>query len=97
MTLHQDFPPKVVIGRNINALALSEDQAIFFPESPSLALLDKLYDGLDKCVVLEPIFYSISEVALRSAYIGKFSFATQSIGHQVDTSQLIFHDIVKFC
>jgi len=63
MTFLHDFPPKVVIC--IDALALSEDQAIFFPKSSSLSLLGNLEDSLGKSVILEPFFDAILEVALR--------------------------------
>ena len=78
-------------------LALSKDQAIFFLKVPCLAVLNKLDDILGKRIMLEPIFDAVLQVALRSSYISKFTLATQSIGHQVGVSSLIYHDIVKFC
>ena len=56
MTFLHNFLPKVVIRRNVDALALSKDQAIFFPKAPYLALHDKLDDGLGKRIMLEPLF-----------------------------------------
>jgi len=50
---------KVVIWRNIDALAVSKDQAIFFLRSSNFALLDKVDDGLGKSVMLELIFYVV--------------------------------------
>ena len=44
--------------------SLSEDQAIFFPESSSLALLDKLDDSLGKSVMSDPILDVVLKVAL---------------------------------
>ena len=70
----------------MDVLALSEDQAIFFPKSFSLTLLDKLKDILGKSAMLEPFFDTVTKVALRSNNIGKFTLMTQSIGHQVGTS-----------
>ena len=76
-------------------LAVSEDQAIFFPKATCLPLLNKLDDDLGKRIMVEPFFDAIPEVALRSVNIDKFTLATQSISHQVGMSQLIFHDIVN--
>jgi len=96
MTFLHNFLPKIVIRRNTNAVALSKDPTIFFSKAPRLALLDKLDDGLGKIVMLEPFFGAVYEVALSSPNIGKFTLATQTIGHQVGTPRLIFHDIVEF-
>jgi len=97
MTFFYDFPPQVVICRNIDALALCEDQAIFFPKSTCLALLNKLDDSLGKCVVLEPIFNAVSKVALRLTYVSKFTLVTQSISYQICTPRVVLHDIIKLC
>jgi len=69
---------------------------MFFPKSWVLALLDELDDSLRKSVMLEPILDAVPELALRLATIGSFTLTNQSIGHQVGTSQLIFHDIAEF-
>jgi len=74
--------------KEIDALALSEDQAIFFPKAPCLALLDKLDDSLDKSIMLEPFYDAVSEVSLRLGKIGKFILMTQRIGRQVGRPNL---------
>ena len=81
---------------NIDALTLSTDQAFFFPKASRLALLDKLDNDPGTRIMLEPFFDAVLQFASKSTNIIKFSFSSQSIGHQVGMSRLIFHDIVKY-